>query len=585
MGQVIKNVYFFQRFVVIMWGLTAGNIAVAQQVVAAPKILSPGDSLLIKELYFKGIQQKSAGQLAAAEKTFDKLVLLQPGNDAVHFELARIYIEKEDYAEAERAAKRASAIDPDNEWYWSTLLDIYKKTGNIKVMPAVFDELIRIHPDKISNYQEKAYVLYLDKQFEASLAAYDTIAQRFGETDEQYLTKSQIYLAQNDTESAIRELESLIARKPKDAKGHILLAELYTKTKQNRKAIALLEDASVLFPNDPLILLGKSDAYLAINKQKQAYDFLRQAFIRTDLDIDAKAGILYTAVANRSRPLAPELLTKLADLLAETYPQEVKAYAVKGDIYMQLQQLEPARQAYSKALDINQYIESIWQQLLQVELQMTKYNDVELHGKEALKLFPNRPLLLFFTGHGFLGNRKYQEARTYLEGALNAANEEHTPLLTQLYSNLGDIYNALDMHAESDVAYEEAIALDSTNAYALNNYAYYLAMRKEKLTLAAEMSKKSNELMPDYPSYQDTYAWVFFQQGKYNEAREWIQKAIKNSEVPSDTLLEHYGDILAKLGDINGAITQWKKAMAISGSVGKNIDKLSKKINAKQFID
>ncbi|GGC40507.1 hypothetical protein GCM10011386_35700 [Parapedobacter defluvii] len=541
--------------------------------------------MLIKELYFKGIQQKSAGQFAAAEKTFDRLVLLQPDNDAAHFELARIYIEKEDYTQAERSAKHAAVINPDNEWYWSTLLDIYKKTGNIKAMPAVFDELIRLHPDRISNYQEKAYVLFLDKQYDASLAAYDTVAQRFGETDEQYLTKSQIYLAQNDTESAIGELETLISKKPKDVKGYILLAELYTKTKEPRKAVALLEDASVLFPNDPLILLGKSDAYLSMNKQKPAYDFLQQAFINTGLDIDAKAGILYTAIANRNRTMAPESLAKLADLLAETYPQEAKAYAVKGDIYMQLQQLEPARQAYLKALDINQYIEGIWQQLIQVELQMAKYDDVELHGKEALKLFPNHPLLLFFTGHGFLGNGKYQEARTYLEGALNAANEEHTPLLTQLYSNLGDIYNALNMHAESDVAYEEAIALDSTNAYALNNYAYYLALRKEKLTLAAEMSQKSNELMPNYPSYQDTYAWVFFQQGKYSDALEWIQKAIKNSKSASDTLLEHYGDILAKLGDINGAIVQWKKARAISGAVGKDIDKLSKKINARQFID
>jgi len=585
MGQVIKNVCFFQWLIGMIWGLTVGGAAVAQPVVPAPKILTSGDSLLIKELYFKGIQQKSAGQFAAAEKTFDRLVLLQPDNDAAHFELARIYIEKEDYTQAERSAKHAAVINPDNEWYWSTLLDIYKKTGNIKAMPAVFDELIRLHPDRISNYQEKAYVLFLDKQYDASLAAYDTVAQRFGETDEQYLTKSQIYLAQNDTESAIGELETLISKKPKDVKGYILLAELYTKTNEPRKAVALLEDASVLFPNDPLILLGKSDAYLSMNKQKPAYDFLQQAFINTGLDIDAKAGILYTAIANRNRTMAPESLAKLADLLAETYPQEAKAYAVKGDIYMQLQQLEPARQAYLKALDINQYIEGIWQQLIQVELQMAKYDDVELHGKEALKLFPNHPLLLFFTGHGFLGNGKYQEARTYLEGALNAANEEHTPLLTQLYSNLGDIYNALNMHAESDVAYEEAIALDSTNAYALNNYAYYLALRKEKLTLAAEMSQKSNELMPNYPSYQDTYAWVFFQQGKYSDALEWIQKAIKNSKSASDTLLEHYGDILAKLGDINGAIVQWKKARAISGAVGKDIDKLSKKINARQFID
>src|SRR5690606_11791205 len=179
MGQVIGDVFFFRQLMAFIWLLIMGHVAVAQQVVTAPRILTAGDSLLIKELYFSGIQQKSAGQLAAAEKTFDKLLVLQPDNDATHFELARIYLEKEDYANAERAVKHAAALKPDNEWYWSTLADIYKKTGNIKAMPTVLDELIRLHPDKISNYQEKAYVLYLNKQYEASLATYDTVAHRF----------------------------------------------------------------------------------------------------------------------------------------------------------------------------------------------------------------------------------------------------------------------------------------------------------------------------------------------------------------------------------------------------------------------
>ena len=585
MWRLLGNVCFLGQLMMVGGLFLMTESVTAQQVLIPPEVQTTGDSLIIQELYLQGIQQKSAGQLAAAEKTFNKLVQLKPDYDAAFFELAQVYLKKEDYREAEQAAKRAAAINPDNERYWSVLLEVYKKSRNMKAIPDVLDELIRLYPDKITHYQEKAYVLYLTKQYDASLAACDAITRKFGEMDEQFLTKAQIYLAQDNTKAAMDELELLIARKPEDAKGYILLAELYTKNKDSRKAIKLLDEAVALFPDDPLVLLGKSDAYLAMNKQKPAYDLLKQVFSGTALNLDAKAGVLYTAIANRKHSLTSESLTGLADMLAETYPGEAKAYAVKGDVYMQLKQLEPARQAYLKALDINQYIEGIWQQLLQVELQLSKFDDVERHGQEALKLFPNRPLLLFFTGHGFLGNRKYPEARRYLEGALNAADEKQAPLLTQLYSNLGDIYNALEMYAESEVAYEEAIALDSTNAYAMNNYAYYLALRKEKLTVAAEMSKKSNQLMPEFSSYQDTYAWVFFQQGKYAEALTWIQKAIKNADEASDTLLEHYGDILSKLGDIKGALTQWKKAKAISESAGKDIDRLSKKIDARQFID
>ncbi len=572
--------FFFAYFA------TIAKFAQAQdKAYAIPKILSAGDSLLIKELYLQGIQQKASGQVATAEKTFEKLIVLQPDNDAAHFELARIYLEREDYSSAAQAATQAARHDPDNEWYWTMLLDIYKNTGNVEEMPAVFDELIRLNPEKESNYYDKAYALYLGQEYADALATYAEIAAKFGETDEQYLAKHQIHIAQGDTQAAIEELETLVSRNPKDSNGYVLLAELYTRTRHTKRALALLDEASEIFPTDPVLFLAKSDTYLAMGKQKQAYGYLQQAFRSNELDIDTKAGLLYSALAGQEHAISVNSLTSLADLLVATYPKDVKAHAVRGDVYTQLQQPEQARQAYLDALNINRYIDGIWQQLLQVELQLGRFDDVETHGKEALQLFPNHAILLFFTGHGFLGNKNYSEARNYLEAALNNAHEEHTPLLTQLYSNLGDVYNTLGMHAESDVAYEEAISQDSANAYALNNYAYYLSLRKENLSRAAEMAKKANELEPNNASYEDTYAWVLFQQGSYEEALVWIERALKNSGNASDTLLEHYGDVLAKLGKINTAVTQWKKAKAISQSTGKDIDILVKKINERRYIE
>lgn len=543
------------------------------------------DSLSAKGLYDEGVRQRLAGQLAVAEKTFEQVLRLQPDNAEAYFQLARLYIDNDELTAAGRAAMRAAELKPDNEQYWTTVLDVYRRTRNIKAMSVVLNELIRLDPENVSFYHEKAYALFLDKQYEAALAMCDSISARFGATDDLYLTKHQIYLAQGNTDAAINELEVLVSKKPGESKAYILLAELYTKVNDERKAIALLDEAADIFPDEPLVLLGKSDAYLAMGKQRQAYDYLREAFRSDSLGIDTKAGLLYNTLAKRQYPLDETYVAELADMFVQIYPKEARSHAVRGDIYMQLQKPEDARDAYLSALGINRYIEGIWQQLLQVELQLGRYDDVITHGKEALALFPDQPFILFFTGHGYLGNKRYPEARAHLEAALNKTQEEQTPLLTQLYSSLGDVYNAMDMHAESDVAYEEAIALDSANAYALNNYAYYLALRKQKLSLAAEMSKRSNELTPDYPSYQDTYAWVLFQQGDYEKALEWIEKAIAHSDMVSETLLEHHGDILAKLGHINKAVAQWKKARTLSQSVGKDIDKLSQKIDAKQYID
>ena len=51
-----------------------------------------------------------------------------------------------------------------------------------------------------------------------------------------------------------------------------------------------------------------------------------------------------------------------------------------------------------------------------------------------------------------------------------------------------------------------------------------------------------------------------FRLGRYNDAKEWIGKSLKNSNDNSATVLEHYGDVLFKLGDSAGALDYWQRA-------------------------
>lgn len=64
---------------------------------------------------------------------------------------------------------------------------------------------------------------------------------------------------------------------------------------------------------------------------------------------------------------------------------------------------------------------------------------------------------------------------------------------------------------------------------------------------------------PDNAVYLDTHAWVLYAREKYKEARKFMERAIATGDANA-THFEHYGDILFKLGDVNGAVTQWEKA-------------------------
>jgi tetratricopeptide (TPR) repeat protein len=98
----------------------------------------------------------------------------------------------------------------------------------------------------------------------------------------------------------------------------------------------------------------------------------------------------------------------------------------------------------------------------------------------------------------------------------------------------------------------------------LNNYAYYLALRGEKLDEALKMSEKSNVLSPNNAAYEDTYGWVLYKLGRYADAKEWVGKALQHGGNADGTVLEHYGDILFQFGDVNGAVEAWTKAKALN---------------------
>jgi tetratricopeptide (TPR) repeat protein len=125
---------------------------------------------------------------------------------------------------------------------------------------------------------------------------------------------------------------------------------------------------------------------------------------------------------------------------------------------------------------------------------------------------------------------------------------------------LGDAYNAIKEYEKSDEAYEAALDFDPESDHVLNNYSYFLSIRKEKLDLALEMSSKVVKRNPDNATYLDTHAWVLYNMGRFEEAKKYIEEAIKQDENVSGTIIEHYGDILFKLGDVNMAVEQWEKA-------------------------
>ena len=143
---------------------------------------------------------------------------------------------------------------------------------------------------------------------------------------------------------------------------------------------------------------------------------------------------------------------------------------------------------------------------------------LEKDTRSALEVFPTHPTFYFFNGIANIQLKNYDKA---IESLL-AGKEmvfDNTQLQAEFYQYLGDAYHAKKEHINSDESYERSLEFNRYNPYVLNNYSYYLSLRKEKLALAETMAKEANNQVPDSPNFIDTYGWVLFLKGKLPGSR------------------------------------------------------------------
>ncbi|MDE7382081.1 MAG: hypothetical protein K2N03_08175, partial [Muribaculaceae bacterium] len=96
------------------------------------------------------------------------------------------------------------------------------------------------------------------------------------------------------------------------------------------------------------------------------------------------------------------------------------------------------------------------------------------------------------------------------------------------------------------------------------------------------MSRKALDLIDNSSTYMDTYAWILFQGGEYEEARDYQNAAVEKMKEDGDetgVYYEHLGDILYKCDDLDGALENWKKAYDLEPS-----ELLHKKIERQTYI-
>lgn len=507
-----------------------------------------------------GCSERMKGNLKEALAQFTVCKDLQPQNPAVYYELSMLHRISGLNDLALEEAKFCANANPKNEWYQLLLIECYQTLHKNTEMIKVRENLTKQFPERSDFKQDLAYAYALNAQFNKALQLYNELEKQMGVSEELSMNKVKLFKELKQPEEAEKEMLKLIRTKPEESLYRTYLADFYMEYKQSDKAKRVYDTLIAMDPDNPGVQLALHDYYSLKGEQDKAFEQLKKAFANAELDATSKASILVSYMEQSGNN--PSFFTQgkeLAQTLLKVHPNTPEANALYAEFLLRENDLSSASQYLYKAAYLNSSNFDTWNKLLLTDIELLRLDSLEIHSSKALELFPSQAIVYYYNGYANLQLKNYPKALRSLRDGSGLVNGDNS-LLLRILSTAGDAAYYAGEYETAFKNYEEALKIDPDNTYVLNNYAYFLSLRKSQLEKAEKLSKKSLELKPDEKNYMDTYGWILYQQKKYSDAQIWLSKAA--SMLPANSnILEHYGDALYQNKNTELAVEQWKAAL------------------------
>lgn len=512
------------------------------------------DKSAAMQLFIDGSLKESKGQFAEAILDYQDALRLDK-NAAIYFALAKNYGTLKRFVPAIENALEAIRLDSSKVEYRDLLAQIYIHSGQFQKAADAFRSVLNIDPDNTGAMFALAQILERSRPAE-SLQLYERILQRQGPSWEVLVQVAQLNTALQRYDKAAAAFEQMLKLDPSNIMIKQSLADLYMRQKKYDEALKIINEVLELNPKNDLLRASLVDVYLQQNEwvlARKEMDTILQSD-SLDPDLHFRIGLAFYAQSLKDSLLVGETIDVFKKF-EKAYPNDWRSYLYLGVLYRQIRQDSTAESYLNKATTSANWNGDAWWQLGWLSFERQDFMETIRIMEKAKMYIPDDFRIHMLLGIAYNRAGKNEDSRIALERA-----HELNPQDVNVLSSLGLTYDALKMHAESDSVYEKALRIDPENALILNNYAYSLSERNIDLVRAKKMSQRSLEKDSANSSYLDTYGWILYQLGNYDEALIYIRQAVELGDA-SAVVLEHLGDVYARLNRMDEAKKYWSMAL------------------------
>ena len=543
------------------------------------------DSLQSYNYFFlEAIRQQDMGNLTAAFDLLRHAHDLNPQAPEVYYQLAAFYVDMKKDTLAREYFEKAASLDPKNSVYQEKLGKLYVTQKDYPNAINAFERLYESNKTR-SDVLQILYQLYgSQNEYKMMIKCLERLETLEGTSEQIALSKMQIYEQMGEKRKEYDELKTLVDSNPLNLNYRVMFGNWLLQNGKKKEALQKYRDVLKEDPNNSLAKLSMMDYYNNIGDKATVKTILQELLQSPKTEKETKLELLRQVITGSQKdnnPDSTEVMRLFSVALA--VPQEnADIYMLKA-AYMTLRKQPKAEinRVYEKAIEVEPDNSRARIALIQNIWDSKDYDKIISLCRPAIEYNPDEMAFYYFQGMAQFQKHDIDAAlETFRKGVGQIKPDSNPDIVSDFYAIMGDILHEKGRNNEAFEAYDSCLQWKADNVAALNNYAYYLSEENKDLTKAEQMSYKTIKAEPNNSTYLDTYAWILFQQKRYEEAKIYIEQAIRNDSTLSNVVKEHAGDIYAMTGDIGKALDFWQQAL----KAGNDSATLRKKIQLKKYI-
>ena len=464
----------------------------------------------------------------------------------------RVAVYGQNLEAAIEAAQRWIELDPTRVEARQVIAAIYVRQNKVEEAFAYIDNLIQSSGlEEAQLYPSMLSILAREKNAATVLAVSKRIADKYTDSAHaQYLHgmlaaqngQAEESLAYFDRSLALDEIEGV----------HSTRAKVLLRLGRSDEAVHSLQKAVAANPDDKSLRLTYARLLVDIKEYEKArveFEILHQAS-------PDDAELLYTLGLLSLESQRLDDAEKYMRKLVEMNQREGEAQYYLGRIYENRRQYVQAIEWYRQVhvgeyqFDARLRIADMLGESGRID-EALDHLDVMLRGSQS-----DGSLVRIYITKGELlrSARRYPEAMEVFNNALEIVPGNNDLLYARAL--VAERLGRIDL-LEADI--RTILKTEPDNAHALNALGFTLADQTDRYEEAYGYLKRAIEIMPDDAAIIDSWGWVHYRLGDYEEAVRQLRKALSRFDDPE--IAAHLGEVLWVTGQREEAMEVWQKAL------------------------